>query len=385
MPRKASQPWIETRGDQFYVFWYDAALKRTRRRSLGTSDGTAAQVRFAAFLTESHRVAREVKPDGLTVGTALDLYYNEHVLAKRGDGTDKVIDQHRIRAIIANLKAHFDVLPVICISQPVVDAYLQRRRTGDIQIGTKKLAGDGTLLREMSCLRVAINHNVRRQRLASGSVPHFDLPQAPPPKERWLTPAEAKTLLAAAADITRRPPGQDVDSPPRLSRLYRFVMIALYTGARKSAIQDLMWSQVDFVGGYIAFNRPGQRQSKKRKPTVPMAAELRRMLETAFAEKQSLYVLDHDGETKTAFRNAIKRAGMASSGVTRHSLRHTFATWALQRGIAPWKVAGVLGDTHQTVMRTYAHHIPRHLVDAVDFSVDSEVIRDRSAGSDPGA
>lgn len=379
MPRQASQPWIETRGGQFYVFWYDAALKRSRRRSLGTRDGAQAQIRFAAFLTESQAVAREAQPDGLTVGAALEHYYGEHVLAKRGDGSDKVLDAPRIRAIIANLQAHFAALPVVGLNQQIVDAYMARRRSGDIQIRTQKTAGDGTLLRELSCLRVAINHNVRRQRIRAEAVPHFDLPQAPPPKERWLTPAEAQRLLAAAHEHQRTHDIGSDPANPRLPRLYRFILLALYTGARKQAIQDLMWSQVDFAGGFIAFNRPGARQSKKRRPTVPMAAELRAMLERAFAEKTSLYVLDHPGETRTAYWNALERAGMASSGVSRHTLRHTFATWALQRGVSPWKVAGMLGDTLATVMRTYAHHIPHHLTDAVDFSIDGEAARDRAA------
>lgn len=360
MPRKASQPWIEVRGTQFYVFWYDAAARRTRRRSLGTGDSATAQAAFAAFLVESNRLAVAAEPAALTAGAALDAYWNEHVMAARGDGSAKVIDRQRIQAIIANLKAHFAALPIAAIDQPAVDAYMAKRRSGAIQIGTKRTAGDGTLLRELSCLRAATNHAIRRRRMAADAAPYFDLPQAPPPKDRWLTPAEASALLAAAGG----------PEALRLSRLYRFLMLALYTGARKQAIQGLMWSQVDFATGLIAFNRPGERQSNKRRPTVPMATELRRVLERAFAEKSSLYVLDGPGETKTAFRNALGRAGMASSGVTRHTLRHTFATWALQRGVAPWQVAGVLGDTLTTVMRVYGHHIPDRLRGAVEFTLE---------------
>jgi len=371
MPRKARPPWLETIGNVYYAHWYDPTAKRVKRRSLGTGDSATAQIAFAAFLIEGQRIAVETAGAGLTVGAALDYYYNEHVTKKRGDGTFVVIDQKRIRALIVNLKSHFESLPVEAVNQASVDAYLTKRRTGAIQIRTRRRAGDGTLLRELSCLRTAIKHNVENHRIRLEHVHRFDLPQAPPPKERWLTLAEAQALLAAAS----------VPGARRISRLYRFLMIALYTGARKSAIQNLMWTQIDFKTGFIAFNRPGARQSKKRKPTVPMSTELRGMLERAFAEKQSLYVLDSPGETRTAFRNALRRARMSGSGVSRHTLRHTFATWALQRGVSPWKVAGMLGDTFQTVMRTYAHHIPHHLTDAVDFTIYGDASEVKSEGS----
>ena len=59
------------------------------------------------------------------------------------------------------------------------------------------------------------------------------------------------------------------------------------------------------------------------------------------------------------------RAGL--QGVTRHTLRHTWATWAAQHRVSMWDIAGVLGDTVETVTRNYAHHSPDDLRAAVNF------------------
>jgi integrase len=45
-------------------------------------------------------------------------------------------------------------------------------------------------------------------------------------------------------------------------------------------------------------------------------------------------------------------------GVTRHTLRHTRATWLARAGVPLWQAAGHLGMTMKTLERVYAHHHP---------------------------
>jgi integrase len=52
--------------------------------------------------------------------------------------------------------------------------------------------------------------------------------------------------------------------------------------------------------------------------------------------------------------------------VTPHTFRHTWATWAAQRGVPLFEIAGMLGDTMKTVEKNYAHHHPDHLRGAVN-------------------
>ena len=49
-----------------------------------------------------------------------------------------------------------------------------------------------------------------------------------------------------------------------------------------------------------------------------------------------------------------------------HTLRHTAATWLMQRGVSIWQAAGYLGMSAETLDRVYGHHSPDHLKGAAN-------------------
>jgi integrase len=63
---------------------------------------------------------------------------------------------------------------------------------------------------------------------------------------------------------------------------------------------------------------------------------------------------------KTAFQHAVSLAGLWGR-VTPHTLRHTAATWLMQRGVPIWQAAGYLGMSVEIIERTYGHHHPEYL------------------------
>jgi len=68
---------------------------------------------------------------------------------------------------------------------------------------------------------------------------------------------------------------------------------------------------------------------------------------------------------KTAFETAVGLAGITKR-VSPHTLRHTAATWLMQRGADPWQAAGYLGMSLDVLLNTYGHHHPDYLSDAID-------------------
>ena len=52
---------------------------------------------------------------------------------------------------------------------------------------------------------------------------------------------------------------------------------------------------------------------------------------------------------------ALAGAGLADSGYVFHSLRHFCASSMLAEGVNPMAVAGYIGDTLETLQRTYSH------------------------------
>jgi integrase len=72
------------------------------------------------------------------------------------------------------------------------------------------------------------------------------------------------------------------------------------------------------------------------------------------------YVLHRNGDrildVKKGFAAACKRAGL--EGVTPHTLRHTAATWLMQRGTPIWETAGYLSMSEKMLRDVYGHHHP---------------------------
>lgn len=345
MARTAKGFYLKERGGIWYIHWTEDG--RGKRRSTGTRDRTEAQITLASFIQECAR--SPVMSEMLTVDIALSDYYEEHVLAKCAAAD-------RIEYALKPLREFFGTLPVQDITREDVATYCRWRGVSD-----------GTLRRELGTLIAALNHERRERRISIDDVPNIPLPDEPPGKDRWLRDHESALLLdEASRELARDDAGKWVRSEPgAMTRCYLFCMLALHTAARKGAIEALRWDQVDLPNRRINFNPPGRKQTKKRRPVVPISDELYPVLEQAKRASDSEYVLGHAGSIRTAFESAVERAGFED--VTPHTLRHTWATRAAQSGVPLWDIAGVLGDRLATVEKKYAHHHPDYLKGAVNF------------------
>jgi integrase len=66
-------------------------------------------------------------------------------------------------------------------------------------------------------------------------------------------------------------------------------------------------------------------------------------------------MLRRDQFYDSGWRPALKAAGLAEDRFVFHSLRHFCASTLLAEGAPITAVAGHLGDTVETITRTYAH------------------------------
>ena len=71
---------------------------------------------------------------------------------------------------------------------------------------------------------------------------------------------------------------------------------------------------------------------------------------------------------KTGFASAVRIAKLdvTVGNVTPHTLRHTAATWLMQRAAPMWEAAGFLGMSEKILRDTYGHHHPDHLKGAAE-------------------
>ena len=147
--------------------------------------------------------------------------------------------------------------------------------------------------------------------------------------------------------------------------LRRAILLQLYTGSRPGVILALRWDQIDLAAGVLhRLLRGATQDDKKRAPPVRLGrrihAHLRRWkrLDGPSIKHVCHYNGQPTRDPHDTWRKAVKAAGL--TGITRHTLRHTRATWMMQRGVPIWEAAGFLGMTIKTLEAIYGHHSPDH-------------------------
>lgn len=197
--------------------------------------------------------------------------------------------------------------------------------------------------------------------------PKHWLPAKPKPRNRVLTPNEARALIEGAR-------GGD-------PHIEVFVVLLFATGGRHTAILDLEWSRVDFGAGTIDLEvdlppDPMNKSWRKGRAAVVMSRMAREVLTRAKAGATCAHVVEHGGrrlkECREGFKAACKRAGLGwgetqSDGstkfvtdITPHTIRHTVASWAKGK-VATEFTAALLGHADEATTRlVYQHGTAEH-------------------------
>jgi integrase len=205
-------------------------------------------------------------------------------------------------------------------------------------------AAPSTIRTELEYLRACLNMRYGRGHNRVWT------PAGSPPRDRYLTREELEKLL------------EHVATP----HVRLFIILAITTGARMSALLELRWDQVDFKHGTINFNQAGREQTNKRRPVVPFNSRAHSALEEAARGALTDFVIEWDGQPlksiKKAIRMAAERSGVPCSP---HVFRHTAGVWLAQGDVPMQKISQYLGHTSTRVTEsTYARYSPSFMKDA---------------------
>lgn len=191
--------------------------------------------------------------------------------------------------------------------------------------------------------------------------PRIRLYPEPKRRVRWLTPEQARKLLA--------------ELPEHLADMVRF---SLATGLRQRNVSRLEWSQVD-IGRRAAWIHADQAKARKA-IAVPLNVTAVEVLKRQ-AGKHPQYVFTFHkrpiGQVHTkAWTKALKRAGIED--FRWHDLRHTWASWLTQNGV-PLNALQEMGAWQSAEMvRRYAHLAPEQFIRHAQV-VDQLMVDDTTA------
>lgn len=335
----------------------------------GASARQEAEKRLGEYLSGKHRPVSDRDPDRVQIADILTNYAKHRA--------EKVARADLIGYAMTPLLQFFGESAVGILNSTTCEAYRDWRcaqpRPQFKDAETAPRISESTTRRELGVLAAAVN-SAYKKGLLLRPVP-VTLPAAAPARERHLSRSEVAAMLWGALGFERRPDGSLRRHGQGASRhLCRFILLAVYTGTRHDAVLRLRWTPstesgwIDVERGLVYRRGNGERQTKKRRPPVPIPHSLlphvRRWHRLGSA---SGYVIEFDGKQilkqRTAWSAAQRRAGLGSD-VTPHVLKHTCATWLLQAGRPIWEVAGYLGTTEKVIRDVYGHHSPDYLLEA---------------------
>jgi len=312
---------IYPRGKMWWIDFYDQKRKRIQESSHSSNRRDAVRL----FTLRRSEVLRGVyKPPVKTSFGDFGKRYMEHAKANKRSW---LRDQQMLEQL-SNFFGKERLLTEITPFQ--IEGYKLDRRA--------KVSGS-TVNRELALLKRMFN-------LAST----WDLfPDANPVRKvkffrefntgtRVLSPAEEKSLIQNAS--------------PYLQDLIRF---AVNTGLRIGEIFALCWPSVDLKRGILTVFSSKTQKIRE----VPINSETRKVLEAWWLGKKNEIVF-YNPETgkpfvdlKAGFALACEKAKI--EGVTWHTLRHTFASRLVNRGVDIVTVKELLGHSSITVTMRYAH------------------------------
>ena len=137
--------------------------------------------------------------------------------------------------------------------------------------------------------------------------------------------------------------------------------LLLYTGCRKSEVTQLRWSEVFLEEKYIYLKEDDQanRSIKTGNRTVPLNDDAINLLKSLKREKDNPYVFcgqkprSHIVNITKAWQGIRSKLGVEDLRI--HDLRHSFASFALKKGVDLYTVSKLLGHKNISTTTRYAH------------------------------
>ena len=155
------------------------------------------------------------------------------------------------------------------------------------------------------------------------------------------------------------------------SFLHDVVLFAAMTGMRRGEIVNLSWSDVDMERKLIIIRSSSSYQTKSGKiRTIPMNSTVFELLACRIHAAGYVFTGKRGEKLNGNFVRAKLKAAVRDCELDPklhfHSLRHTFASLLVQKGISLYQVQKLLGHSSPRVTEIYAHLNVSDLVASVE-------------------
>ncbi len=153
------------------------------------------------------------------------------------------------------------------------------------------------------------------------------------------------------------------------------IVFDLNTGLRYAELASLEWSQIDLENNLLILSNRNHITKSKRIRTVPLNQVAYSILKSRSEKSKGNIIFTYRGErlNENTFswlmKKQIKKAGI-NIKLNFHSLRHTFASRLVQKGVSIYIVSKLLGHADIKTTQIYAHLRTEDLYNSVKLLVE---------------
>lgn len=325
----------------------EAELARLSAPRTGLRDREAVRKLERAIASRMDDVTEQVRAASIPVSQLYELWFASPV---RGRASGRTLDsyRHQIAAFEDWLRKHYpEITNARNVSQTVAEEYVRHRTA---------TRSSGTVAKDLNLLSSVWRALARRYGLEYNpwTAEKIARPAAQPHSRRALTDAECEKLLKVA------------DETQKLR-----ILFALDAGLRLGDVVTLKWSEIDFNRMVIV------RETNKTGMTVipPISERLAEALRLFRRRAKGEYIFPDDvarlrdgadtDEISKEMTALFKRAGIKTHEkgadgkkhllASFHSLRHTFVSRLMERGVNPYYVQRAVGHSTMTMTAHYDH------------------------------
>jgi integrase len=350
---------VQPSGSRSYVVQYRAGTGRkapTRRYSIGKHGAPwtptearreAQRLLLAAATGNDPAVARADDKKAITVAELCELYLKEGCALKKASTLE--VDHGRIRWHLVPLLGKKRVRDITradglallsAVANGKTKTDVKTRQHGRARVTGGKYAANRAIglfcaIMNFACDRGLVPYN-----------PVQAIKKFPERKrERTLSSEEMAKLGQTISQIEK------IGANPMAIAIIRLLML---TGARRSEVENLKWSEIDFENRYLRLD-----DSKTGQKKIPLSIAALEIFKAQKPFERSLYVFPacsgsgvFQGLSKVWHRIRFC-AGL--DDLRLHDLRHAFASVGVSNGVPLAVIGRILGHSDTRMTSRYAH------------------------------
>lgn len=346
-------------------WWVDIRHEGTRYRKRSPENSRAGAQAYELVLRQ--RLAKSEPISGrdadrvvATFAQFAQQWFETYVRAN-----NKPSEQYAKKSVLrTHLVPYFGRTPLSEISNGHIEQFKAKKRLDGLS--PKRINNILTILN--TCLKAAMDWSVIE------SVPRIKLLKTTPPQIEFLEPFELQQLLSNQCE-------------PEWQAM---ITVAARTGMRIGEIVTLMWQDIDFDRSSITVRRSlsaNQITATKNYKIrhIPMTVDVKALLASMRQDEGFVFHRPHrqdEYQSRYTAHAALQRA-CARSHIRRigwHTLRHTFASHLVMKGVSIYIVQRLLGHSSISQTERYAHLASSTLHEAISVLNQASVDQGQSFG-----